>query len=70
MEKKSCIICRKPLNDGIMIKGRRICYECEKRLIKEDVNTDFYEYFKDRIKRSIIRYTIKGEEKKCGDYHL
>ncbi|CAM2903540.1 sigma factor G inhibitor Gin [Hathewaya histolytica] len=65
MKKKSCIICRKPLNDGIMIKGRRICSDCEARLIKEDINTDFYEYFKDRIKRSITRYTIKGVEKEC-----
>lgn len=70
MKKNCCIICRKPLNDGIMIKGRRICYSCEKRLIKEEMNTDFYNYFKDRIKRTIIHYMIKGEENKCHNYHL
>ncbi|KYH31897.1 inhibitor of sigma-G Gin [Clostridium tepidiprofundi DSM 19306] len=70
MKKQCCVICRKPLNDGIMINGRRICKSCEERLIKAEVNTDFYEYYKKRIRRSIAHFLLKGEERDCPNYHL
>lgn len=52
--KKECIICRKPLKDGIIINGKGICKNCEKRLIKLECGNDFYEYYKNRIKIGII----------------
>lgn len=70
MEKKYCIICRKPLKDGIIINGRGMCKLCEERLIKMELDTDFYEYYKECIKKSIIEPMIKGEDIKCQSYHL
>ncbi|MTK13788.1 MAG: sigma factor G inhibitor Gin, partial [Clostridiaceae bacterium] len=45
MKKQSCIICGKPLNNGIMIYGRGICKCCEERLVNLDDTTDFYNYY-------------------------
>lgn len=70
MKKQSCIICRKPLNDGIIIKGRRICKCCEERLIKINITTDFYEYYTKRIKRNIVPFMLGGVKNRCQDYHL
>lgn len=70
MEKNTCIICKKPLNDGIMIKGRRICCECELKMIRAQIDTDFYEYFKEKIRRSIVHCMIKREREGCQNYHL
>ncbi|MBC2581242.1 sigma factor G inhibitor Gin [Clostridium sp. DJ247] len=70
MKKQSCIICGKPLNNGIIIYGRRICKSCEERVINSDVNTDFYSYYKDCIRKSIVQSVIRGEEINCQNYHL
>lgn len=70
MKKMNCIICGKPLNDGIIINGRGICKSCEERMIKTDVNTDFYNYFIESIKKTIVQYLIKGAEYNCQNYHL
>lgn len=70
MKKQDCIICRKPLKDGIMISGRGICSSCEKRLVNAEVDTDFYEYYKDCIKKSVTQNVLKGEEITCQNYHL
>ncbi|AAK78277.1 hypothetical protein BJV85_003729 [Clostridium acetobutylicum] len=65
--KKTCIICRKPLKDGIIINGKGICKSCEKRLVKLQCGNDFYEYYKKCIKVRIIhnerrRYKIGAYE--------
>ncbi|BDR63112.1 hypothetical protein K144316041_00460 [Clostridium tetani] len=70
MKKISCVMCRKPLNNGIMIKGIRICKSCEEKMIKEDTITDFYSYYVNCIKKYIIYQMIKGEDTKCQNYHL
>lgn len=70
MKGQICIICRKPLNSGIIVNGKRICKACEERLINSKMNTDFYEYYKDCIKRAIVQDTLKGEETNCQNYHL
>lgn len=70
MKKMCCIICRKPLNDGIMINGRKLCKTCEERLIKLQVTTDFYEYYKEKIKRSVVHLMLRGERNNCQNYHL
>lgn len=70
MKKQVCIICRKPLNSGIIVNGKRICKPCEERLVNSEMNTDFYEYYKECIKKNIIQFTLKGEETTCQNYHL
>ncbi|WP_373899504.1 sigma factor G inhibitor Gin [Haloimpatiens sp. FM7315] len=70
MNKKNCIICGKPLNSGIIIKGRRICASCEKRIVKCHMDTDFYEYYKNCIKRNFASYMLRGEDLTCQDYHF
>ncbi|ERI95538.1 hypothetical protein HMPREF1982_00168 [Clostridiales bacterium oral taxon 876 str. F0540] len=70
MKKQACIICRKPLNNGIIINGKRICKCCEERLINSDMNTDFYDYYKDCIKKTIVQVTLRGEDTRCLNYHL
>lgn len=62
MSKRSCIICGKPLNNGIIISGRGICRSCEEKIVNCNIDTDFYEYYKKRIRKSLIRYIPKGED--------
>jgi hypothetical protein len=66
--KQSCIICGKPLNDGIMINGRGICINCEKRIINSKTDTDFYDYYERCIRKKIVHYMVKGEDFDCPDY--
>jgi hypothetical protein len=70
MKKKYCIICGKPLGNGIIIYGRGICKNCEERLIKLENNLDFYEYYKERISKTIVRFIIRGEITHCQNYHF
>lgn len=51
--KTSCIICSKYCRNGIIIKGKLICSECEKKIVSSNVNTDFYQYYKNQIKKSL-----------------
>ncbi|WP_163195599.1 sigma factor G inhibitor Gin [Clostridium thermarum] len=59
MEKQRCIICRKTLNDGIIINGRILCKACENRLINAKVNTDFYNYYRDCIKKTVVDLLLR-----------
>lgn len=70
MIKRYCIICRKPLNDGIIIDGKGICRCCEEKLIKTNINTDFYTYYKDCIKKNLAESIMREEDNKCRNYHL
>lgn len=70
MQKKQCIICGRPLNDGIMINGRRICRCCEERMINSDMNTDFYSYYINCIRKRVVSSILRGEDIKCQSYHL
>ena len=70
MQKEKCIICRKPLNDGIIINGRGICVNCEGRIIEAKANTDFYEYYKNCIRKSLVQFIPRGVTKDCQNYHL
>jgi len=69
MKKQSCIICRKPLNDGIMINGRGICRCCEERITKADVETDFYQFYKECIKKNLTEPMLRGVDSSCQNYH-
>lgn len=57
--KTSCIICSKSCRNGIIIKGKLICNECEKKIISSNVNTDFYDYYKNQIKKNISATLVK-----------
>ncbi len=70
MKKQSCIICGKPLNNGIIIYGRKICRCCERRLINLNIDTDFYNHYKECIIKALAQSIIKGEEKNCQNYHF
>jgi len=70
MKKLCCIICGKPLNDGIIISGRGICRHCEEKLMITKLDTDFYEYYKFCIRKSIAQNLLKEEEKYCQIYQL
>lgn len=61
MEKRNCILCRKPIRDGIIINGRCICSSCESRVILSKANNDFYEYYKDCIKKTIAHGYLKNQ---------
>lgn len=70
MKKQVCIICGKPLNDGIIIYGRGICKCCENRLLTIDINTDFYNYYKKCIRKTIAQLVIREGEINCQSYHF
>ena len=71
MKKQCCIVCRRPLNDGIIINGRGICKSCEKRVSSLKVNTDFYDYYRDCIRKNIVDPMLKKEEEMiCQNYHF
>ncbi|MGG5463128.1 sigma factor G inhibitor Gin [Clostridium sp. B9] len=54
MSKSICIICGKE-GCGIMIRGKLICTECEKKAISCDINSDFYEFYKNRLKEEVYK---------------
>ncbi|KOF57443.1 MULTISPECIES: sigma factor G inhibitor Gin [Clostridium] len=68
--KKNCIICGKVLKDGIMINGKGMCKACEKRLVNLKDKNDFYEYYKECIKKEIAHIISRGEDCDCQNYHL
>jgi hypothetical protein len=68
MRRQECIICRKPLISGIIVNGKKICKCCEDRLTKADMSTDFYQYYINCIKKSIVKVMLKGEDIRCQSY--
>ena len=70
MKKLCCILCGKPLNDGIIINGRGICKHCEEKLMNTKVDTDFYKYYMFCIKKNIVQNLLKEEERYCQSYRL
>lgn len=69
MIKCCCIICRKPLKNGIIIGGRGICKSCEEKLTNANMDTDFYIYYKDCIKKNLGESIMREEDKDCMNYH-
>ena len=61
MLKLRCIICRKELNNGIMINGRVICKSCEDRIVKAEMDTDLYDYYRACLKKRIVGSIAKNE---------
>lgn len=69
MDDKRCIFCGKPLNDGIIILGKRICRDCIVKIKFTKPDSIFYDYYRDCIKKEITKEIIKGEEFIWTDYH-
>lgn len=65
---RTCIICRKPLNNGIIVYGKGICENCEKRLLTIDEETDFYDFYKNCIKKNLVQLISGGVNDNCRDY--
>lgn len=65
---KECIVCRKPLDNGILIYGQKICENCEKRLLTIEADTDFYKFYKNCIKKNLVQLMPRGVNNKCQDY--
>ena len=52
--KTKCIICGKNNIDGIIIEGKKMCFHCENKLLNSDCETDFYNHYKNMIKKNIV----------------
>ena len=57
MSKNKNIICKKQ-GYGIIIKGKLICKSCETKVIECDLDSEFYKFYKNRLKEEI--YTRKS----------
>lgn len=66
MKKQRCIICDKEFNSGIIIKGRGICTFCKDRLMNLNEETDFYEYYRRCIKKTLCKDIKKEGEDRFG----
>lgn len=54
MDNMRCIVCGKE-GYGIIIRGKLICIECEKKVIECDINSDFYEFYKNKLKEEVYQ---------------
>ena len=70
MKKFACIICKKPLNNGIMINRKGICRTCEERMLNINSDNDIYNYMVKRIRINLVIPTLRGVDVTCQDYHL
>lgn len=52
-KKKICIMCGNESENGIMIMENFICDKCERNIVKEEISSKDYEYFKEQIKERI-----------------
>lgn len=51
---KMCIVCGKVGTTGIIIMGKKICTCCEQKAVEADINSEFYEFYKDRIMKNVL----------------
>ncbi|MDT8715775.1 sigma factor G inhibitor Gin [Clostridium sp. 19966] len=69
MEKQKCIICRKNHSNGIIINGRFICNTCEARLINSNIETDFYKYYIECMKKIIMELMLRERTSKYESFY-
>ena len=55
MENKVCFLCGKKEGSGIILKGEKICFNCECEIINNSVINPKYHYFKDKIKGILFK---------------
>ena len=53
-EKKYCIICEKENIIGIEVMSNFICERCVKRINLLDIDSDEYEFIKNKFKNTIV----------------
>lgn len=51
---KMCIVCGKTGTTGIIIMSKKICTCCEQRAVEADINSEFYEFYKDRLVKNVL----------------
>ncbi|WP_066871100.1 sigma factor G inhibitor Gin [Clostridium mediterraneense] len=51
---KICIICGKTGSPGILILDKKICTCCEQKAIDSDIDSEFYEFYKEKIKSNLV----------------
>ncbi|MGL5243941.1 MAG: sigma factor G inhibitor Gin [Sarcina sp.] len=54
MNKTVCIICGKE-GYGIMIRGNLICTGCEEKVIGCDMDSEFYQFYKNKLKEEVYK---------------
>lgn len=55
MHKSRCIICGKEGYDGIILRGKLICTCCEAKVMVCELDSDFYQFYKVRLKEEIYK---------------
>lgn len=53
IKNKICIVCGKVGDNGIVIRDKKICSSCEAKAIKADITSEFYEFYKNKIKENV-----------------
>lgn len=61
IKENACIICGDEDKTGIVILGKKICVECEEKAVKADIDSDFYESYRQKIFTNVV-----GKLKKLG----
>ncbi|HEU4964012.1 MAG TPA: sigma factor G inhibitor Gin [Bacilli bacterium] len=47
----TCIVCTEPKERGIRIYGQFVCEECERDIVRTDVEDEKYHYYIERMKQ-------------------
>ncbi|NFG23814.1 CsfB protein [Clostridium botulinum] len=55
MENKVCFLCGKKEGSGIILKGEKICSNCEFELTNISVVNPKYHYFKEKVKNILFK---------------
>ncbi|MDR5588546.1 MULTISPECIES: sigma factor G inhibitor Gin [Clostridium] len=55
MENKVCFLCGKKEGSGIILKGEKICSNCECELTNISVVNPKYHYFKEKVKNILFK---------------
>ena len=55
MDKSRCIICGKEGDSGIILRGKLICTCCEAKVMVCELDSDFYQFYKSRLKEEVYK---------------
>lgn len=51
IDRKRCIICEKKNAEGIILRGKLICEECEREIINAGILSSRYDFYLERLKQ-------------------
>lgn len=57
-ERKTCIVCGVPKDDGITIVTEFICTSCESEMVHTKVEDERYPYFVRQLKQLWVRFHV------------